>query len=1593
MKDHRMLWSSVCSRALNLVCRFLSRVAMIHASIASGRRSLQPLIAVFGFLLGITAVGAYAQPCTSPPPGMVAWYTGDDCGPGDLLALHDGAFVGFPVCSLNWQVGGGAMAFFPAPATYVTVPSAADLNFGAGDFSIDMWIRTTSPTGVPGVVPILDKRAANPVIGYHLALFNGYLLVQLADGAGSGSTNYFSTSDANLFVSDGQWHYIAVTVDRDHAQGLVLHVDGHSRSFNPTGRQGSLTNTASLLIGARHAGLGGGTFDGQIDELEIFDRALSASEIQDIYQAGAAGKCKACVPMPPVCSDPILNADPRPLWQDLALPQGSGYPDYVNVTQNLQLMKTIRLLASIVTRAAQKLQDLSSQVDDNEAVGRCVCSLTEIHQDVKREDCDATSQNLPCTNSPSGTYPLWLPTDLFKDTHDTARFALEFIGFLDKIKELLEKIQNNPNTSALAAALTQLGTGLDNLADLLNKYADYVDLLTEGYHLGGYSTERPDLHLCVGYGGHGAYAEMANLFGGEVSIGARYTSHNLSKEHRAQFRSGGFAVTAFGRALSILPGMEANLQIDGFKLWDANKPFGIDMPVVGDCSCADGCGFPLSDIDKYDIFHLLDSSATDPCDSSNPTQLSCFDSTPGDACLQPGEFIIKDFYPATYLQTLQWPRPPFADCDWETESTAVFGAGINLELRLKRIEKEIPPGGIILFPGATLFVKFTLDAGADWKHEANELRDRLKDAINKPLPTSLQLTADDFERPMHDLQAQDVSADDMSSVFVRPRLAGDLLFGINLNKYLKLGITVAIGVSVRVEPAAHGGVYDFNVALADALLNSNPPVSLPCDPIIKAEEKKRCSNTLHVDPDTGDALSSGDYSCETTQVVTYHCKEPEQKKTCEPASAEKDCPKTHECVAEYGCAAFGFCTRVLDAGKDGEEGTDDDVVHVAHDTTYAACIGEAVCDEPAVNAGAACDTNDDCPAPRQCAGGDHAGQACTTNANCTRGTCSTPHAPCVTLSPTGYFTPYQCLVSAIPEITGWQGPGCHPFTVGYSSACGCQTTADCVAGQETCTDGACHSVSNNQAVPCDCDPGNSLCTAGRVCVEGGCLRSCVVDANCAAHQVCGNGGCENAYGIPFAEQVVWQVTNAPKPQHAVGTYAVSEILATSLLDVGMWIGLDLKIFKKLYHFDIFDFTKYWPIGTPTNKIWFQAGLEARYQNDCDPALGATVSNWQPGGQRVTRYNPLQAGSGSYGNAGTEADLLHWCDGALPLDVANPNSPGEGDLVGAVTDLVNFGEDIGLDIWSLTGVCVSTRVDGVLTEQTFSEWLSGFDPANTNLTCRYVYNNHIYVFPCSELGERLLLIWGCLDVNANPHAMILATHFNGISDPLDIVTTFDGRQVLDLDLMQLDPTAQFELDNLKPQIRNYGLFQGVLWYAAASACWDSHYAQVQPGDVELVGVDVHPCCGNGVLDVSGCGQAGGAPCEECDDGDVLPGDGCSPLCRIEGRVIPIGCGDGAVQAGLGEQCDRNDDAACPARCKPDCTCPRFVHGDIDFDGDLDLDDFSGLRDCLSGPANPYGDSPCASFDRNSDHRVDLLDFRAFQGCFSGSGVPASVSCEN
>lgn len=246
------------------------------------------------------------SPCIDPPSGLVAWWPLDELAAADnaeeLIAGNFGVPFNGPAPLAGEYVDNSRC--FNGANQYIEVADDPALNFGTGDFTIDAWIRTTSLSSVRIIV---DKRTsdASGTTGYSFFTSAGNIAFQLADGGGSSvcaacptaasCTNYISSD----FVADGNWHLVAVTIDRGAGVG-TFYVDGvPTTTFDITCHPGSVTNSGALRIGSRSFSVSS-VFDGCIDEVELFNRVLQVPEMVDLYVAGTAGKCKVrCVEPPP----------------------------------------------------------------------------------------------------------------------------------------------------------------------------------------------------------------------------------------------------------------------------------------------------------------------------------------------------------------------------------------------------------------------------------------------------------------------------------------------------------------------------------------------------------------------------------------------------------------------------------------------------------------------------------------------------------------------------------------------------------------------------------------------------------------------------------------------------------------------------------------------------------------------------------------------------------------------------------------------------------------------------------------------------------------------------------------------------------------------------------------------------------------------------------------------------------------------------------------------------------------------------------------------------------------------------------------------
>jgi hypothetical protein len=232
-----------------------------------------------------TKPDAPAVNCVPAPSGLVSWWPFDGNG-NDFQVTHnttlfnDPAFVPGEVDqALQFD---GVDDFAAAPAS---------LNVGTGNgFTIDLWIK---PTDVSTQRPLLEWNNGFSQ-GVHL-----WIAVPI-EGGGPGSlfANIKEPSGANHFLSSGQgllhvntYHHVALMYDKG-TSGIAagaLFIDGEVVAANFFSTFTPETSF-DLFFGTRPASAE--RFVGQMDEVEIFNHALAASEIQAIYNAGSAGKCK-----------------------------------------------------------------------------------------------------------------------------------------------------------------------------------------------------------------------------------------------------------------------------------------------------------------------------------------------------------------------------------------------------------------------------------------------------------------------------------------------------------------------------------------------------------------------------------------------------------------------------------------------------------------------------------------------------------------------------------------------------------------------------------------------------------------------------------------------------------------------------------------------------------------------------------------------------------------------------------------------------------------------------------------------------------------------------------------------------------------------------------------------------------------------------------------------------------------------------------------------------------------------------------------------------------------------------------------------------
>ncbi len=229
--------------------------------------------------------------CSHVDQTSLAAYWNLDTDATDVVGGHNGTLQG----SYSFIMGEvqGAVDFSGSPSAHAgfSVPDSPALNFGPGqDFAITAWIAPVPANTAYGVEEIVSKRIVNggSTEGYEFCLVNGQVVFQMSDTL----SPPLSAGWTGPQLFDNSWHHVAVCVNHSASPSGAIYVDGQLvTTFYTDSEPGDLTTTAPLLVALHPDPTLYGDYSGGIDELRLWRRALSPSEIYSFYIHGSHGNC------------------------------------------------------------------------------------------------------------------------------------------------------------------------------------------------------------------------------------------------------------------------------------------------------------------------------------------------------------------------------------------------------------------------------------------------------------------------------------------------------------------------------------------------------------------------------------------------------------------------------------------------------------------------------------------------------------------------------------------------------------------------------------------------------------------------------------------------------------------------------------------------------------------------------------------------------------------------------------------------------------------------------------------------------------------------------------------------------------------------------------------------------------------------------------------------------------------------------------------------------------------------------------------------------------------------------------------------------
>ncbi|MFA6400141.1 MAG: FISUMP domain-containing protein [Salinivirgaceae bacterium] len=225
-----------------------------------------------GLLLFVVTVPVYAQ-------GLVAYYPFTASNAADSSGnANNGINIG--ATPTTDRFGNANSAFsFDGTSNYIEMNNASYLNNNS-NITLVAWFKINSITSLPDASYIISK-GINDNYQYNLCVFtDSFAHVTAWQSSGAG----YLVPSTNKKVVDNNWHQVVGVINNNDKAEICLDgiLSGTDASLLGTWL---LSGTGNLLIGKLpdNIEINRGFFNGSLDDIRIYNRAISATEISQLY--------------------------------------------------------------------------------------------------------------------------------------------------------------------------------------------------------------------------------------------------------------------------------------------------------------------------------------------------------------------------------------------------------------------------------------------------------------------------------------------------------------------------------------------------------------------------------------------------------------------------------------------------------------------------------------------------------------------------------------------------------------------------------------------------------------------------------------------------------------------------------------------------------------------------------------------------------------------------------------------------------------------------------------------------------------------------------------------------------------------------------------------------------------------------------------------------------------------------------------------------------------------------------------------------------------------------------------------------------------